>query len=39
MRRAGELRIGQNELTAFVAIEITANSARRPGEAKVELVK
>ena len=37
--KRGQLRISENELTAFLAIEITANSTRRSGEAKVELVE
>ena len=39
MKRGGELRIGQNELTAFVAIEITGNSTFRPTQLEVELVE
>src|SRR5439155_13371221 len=37
--KRGQLRISENELTAFLAIEITANSTRRSGEAKVQLVE
>ena len=37
MKRGSELRISQNELTVFVAVEITANSTLRP--AQVELVE
>jgi len=39
MKRGGELRIGQNELTAFVVLEITANSTLRPAQVEVELVE
>ncbi len=39
MKRGSELRISQNELTAFVAVEITANSTLRPAQVEVELVE
>jgi hypothetical protein len=39
MKRGGELRIGQNELTAFVVIEITGNSTFRPTQLEVEFVE
>ena len=39
MKRGSELRISQNELTVFVAVEITANSTLRPAQVEVELVE
>ena len=39
MKRGSELRISQNELTVFVAVEMTANSTLRPAQVEVELVE